>query len=245
LAQLIPSEPQPTPSLRIASYNVHSCIGTDRRLDPRRIAAVLAELDADIVALQEVDAQQRRDGYLDQWIYLADAAGYQCIPGISLRTHRKTFGNALLSRVPLTSTRLHDLGVPNREPRGAIDVMLDFAGRSLRIVATHLGLKRTERYSQSKMLGEVLASEAVPGTVLVGDLNEWRRKPESWPWPNSFTASPNLPTFPSRWPLLALDRIVATGSLQLSDVTAHRSPLARRASDHLPLRATLRWAEAE
>jgi len=229
--------------IRIATYNVHSCIGTDRMLDPGRTADVINEIDADIVALQEVDAQHRPGGYLDQWAFLAEATGRHCVPGISLQTHRKTFGNALLTRLPLCATRLHDLSVTGREPRGAIDVDIDLAGRPLRIVTTHLGLRSRERAAQARILADLLDADRAAGAVLLGDLNEWRAPRQAIrPLMHRFAKAPLQPTFPSRLPLLALDRILATANLEIADVAVHRSALARRASDHLPVVATLRWA---
>jgi endonuclease/exonuclease/phosphatase family metal-dependent hydrolase len=231
--------------LTAATYNVHSCIGGDRRLDPGRVAAVIGALDADVLALQEVDARHHVGGFLDQWEFLAEATGYHCIPGISLRTHRNIFGNALLSRHPVRAVRLHDLAVFGREPRGAIDADIEIDGRVLRVVATHLGLRGIERQRQSERLLELLSVSKPEhvGTLLLGDLNEWR------PAPNSiasllrrFPDAPAPVTFPARWPFLRLDRILADRGLVLARCGAVRSRLARVASDHLPVCARIRWA---
>jgi endonuclease/exonuclease/phosphatase family metal-dependent hydrolase len=227
----------------IASYNIHSCIGRDRIVAPDRIADVIRELDADVVALQEVEAQHRF-GSLDQWVYLANTLGYFCTPGISLRTQRRNYGNALLSRREPRNVRLHDLSVDRREPRGAIDVDLETEdGRPLRVIGTHLGLRGPERRWQIDALMKILAAEPMSGTtLLLGDFNEWRpgsrnlkilREP--------FHAAPAPPTYPAKRPLFALDRILATGTGALADIRSHRSQIARIASDHLPIRATLRW----
>jgi endonuclease/exonuclease/phosphatase family metal-dependent hydrolase len=229
----------------VASYNIHRCIGRDGIAAPERIVAVIRELDADVVALQEVEAQHR-PGALDQWVFLARELGYFCTPGISLRTHRRNYGNALLSRMPVAAVRLHDLSVDRREPRGAIDVDLRLANaRPLRIIGTHLGLRGAERRQQIARLRAVLGGNAAEGaTLLLGDLNEWRpgsanlqalRPP--------FHPSPAPPTFPARRPLFALDQILAAGLARIRDIAAHRSDLAHVASDHLPIRATLRWEE--
>ncbi|HVJ51778.1 MAG TPA: endonuclease/exonuclease/phosphatase family protein [Aliidongia sp.] len=229
-------------SLLVASYNIHSCIGTDGKLAPERIAAVLHELDADIVALQEVDAQHRACGYLDQWAVLAEAAGYRCIPGISLRTHRRDYGNALFTRRPVETIRLHDLSIDKREPRGAIDVDVDVQGRILRIISTHLGLRRQERRRQIERLLGLMPGPAA-GTLLLGDLNEWQPLSLNLRLLHRhFHSGRPAASFPSRFPLLALDRILAAGSARLGHIGAHASPLARTASDHLPIRGVMRWA---
>jgi endonuclease/exonuclease/phosphatase family metal-dependent hydrolase len=230
--------------LTVATYNVHSCIGADRRLDPDRVAEVIRALDADIVALQEVDARHRAGGFLDQWAFLGAAAGYHCVPGISLRTHRNVFGNALLTRRPPLSVRLHDLAVYGREPRGAIDADIEFDGRVLRVIATHLGLRGAERQRQSARLVEIVA-RTLPqhaGTLLLGDLNDWRSPPSSIAvLLRRFTATPAPASFPARCPFLRLDRILANGGLAVAECRAVRSRLARHASDHLPVCGRVAW----
>jgi endonuclease/exonuclease/phosphatase family metal-dependent hydrolase len=234
----------------IATYNVHSCVGRDGRHEPARVAAVIRELRADVVALQEVDARHRAGLYLDQWKYLAETLGCRCIPGISLKTHRNTFGNALLTWHPVRDVRLHDISVASREPRGVIDADVMVQGHLLRVIATHLGLRMRERRRQIARLVEVLASHPggpipVAATILLGDLNEWR------PVANSvgrlmhrFHPAPAPASFPARYPVLALDRILAGGGLRPTSVTTHSSRLARMASDHLPVRAALTWTAA-
>jgi len=227
----------------VASYNIHSCVGRDRVMAPERIAAVIRELDADVVALQEVEAQHRF-GALDQWVFLAETLGYFCTPGISLRTQRRNYGNALLSRLPAKRVRLHDLSIDRREPRGAIDIDLHLDGsRPLRIISTHLGLRGAERRLQIATLVALLEPEIDGGTtILLGDLNEWRPASANLRFLRPrFHPSPAPPTFPAHRPLFALDRIFAAGAARIRDIACHRSELARVASDHLPVRAILQW----
>jgi endonuclease/exonuclease/phosphatase family metal-dependent hydrolase len=227
----------------VATYNIHACVGTDRKLCPARIAAVIDEMQADIVALQEVDAEAHPGS--NQWEFLGQATGCLCIPGISLRTHRREYGNALLTRLPVDFIRLHDLSVDRREPRGAIDVGLLVDGKILRVIATHLGLKRHERQSQiAALLAKIQEDQAKEeGVLLLGDFNEWLpgsaniRRLHS-----AFSRTIARPTFPARRPFLALDRIFARGAIALRDHAVHRSPLAAAASDHLPLVAQCDWA---
>jgi endonuclease/exonuclease/phosphatase family metal-dependent hydrolase len=232
--------------LKVASYNIHSCVGRGGELDPRRVADVILEMGADIVALQEVDARHRAGAYFDQWVFLAEAVGCACIPGISLRTHRNIFGNALLTCRPIRNVRLHDISVNRREPRGAIDAEIDAGGENLRIVATHFGLRAQERRQQSELLLSILdaqgsASTQLP-TLLLGDFNDWRPNGKTIRHLARAFHPANAPaTFPARYPLFSLDRIFARGNIRLESVAVHRSALARRASDHLPVSATVSW----
>src|SRR5271169_3738612 len=104
------------PSVRVVTYNIHGCVGLDRRYDPARIAAVLREIDADIVCLQEVDA---RGGGMraDQAAYLGEATDRQVILGAAAREDRRRFANAILTRFPSLTARAIDLAVPGYEPR--------------------------------------------------------------------------------------------------------------------------------
>lgn len=230
----------------VASYNIHSCFGRDGLLSPERVVGVIRELDADIVALQEVDAQHRVGGYLDQWVYLARELSYFCTPGISLRTHRRNYGNALLTRMPVDDVRLHDLSVDRREPRGAVEVLLHAEPRRpLRVVATHLGLRRAERTRQIELLSGLLGQSDCP-LVLLGDFNEWNPLSRNLRRLRStFGSVAAPPTFPVQRPLLALDRILTAGAVALEAMSVHRSALAEAASDHLPVRAHLRWTGEE
>ena len=234
--------------LVVATYNVHTCVGVDHRYDPARIAQVLRELQADIIGLQEVDAGHRHGRRVDQWLFLAEATGLGLVRGASLIDHRGRFGNAILTRFPVIGVRQIDLSVPGREPRGAIDVDLAVEGRVLRVIATHLGLNAAERRIQARRLVERLAAVAGrhDGLIIMGDLNEWRgSRGGIRTLERRFGGEPALRTFPSWLPLLRLDRIYAGGGASLSGATVHRTPLARIASDHLPLKASLAWREAD
>jgi endonuclease/exonuclease/phosphatase family metal-dependent hydrolase len=235
-------------ALRIVTYNIHGCVGLDRRYDPERIAAVLREIDADIICLQEVAARAGRFR-IDQAAYLGEATGRHVVLGAASRDQRGRFANAVLSRFPSLTARAIDLAVHSYEPRCAIDVDLKIGGRVLRVLATHFGLHAGERLVQAQRLIAALSEPASPernpahAVVLVGDLNEWRgrngggiRALDRCLGPSAIPA-----TFPSWMPLLPLDRIYALGPTVLRDVRVYRSPLARIASDHLPLIGTLWW----
>ena len=137
--------------MRLASYNVHRAIGRDGRLDPGRILAVLKEIDADVYALQEVEAH---DGGGDMLQWLAKEIGAEAIAGTTLLRHDGHYGNGLLARCHcIVRSELVDLSWREREPRGAISADLDFgAGKLLKVVATHLGLRPAERREQVERL---------------------------------------------------------------------------------------------
>ncbi len=238
------------PSLKIATYNIHGCVGVDRRYDPARIAAVLHEIDADIACLQEVGARRANRFNADQAAYLAEATGRRVILGAGERGHRGRFANAILTRFPIAAARAIDLAVSVYEPRAALDAELIIGDRVLRVLATHFGLHAGERRLQANRLVAALGESSAPGrrpadaVLLVGDLNEWRgrtgglRALERCLGPS---ATPR--TFPSWMPVLPLDRIYADGPALLRDVLVYRSPLARLASDHLPLVGRLWWTD--
>ena len=234
--------------VRVVTYNIHKCVGVDGRFDPDRIVAVLREIDADIACLQEVGARRRIARYSDQWAYLAEATGFRVILGAGLREHRARFGNAILTRFPVLAARSIDLTVTGCEPRGAIDADLSVGNRVLRVIATHFGLRAGERRLQANRLMNLLSeistttrSEA-DAVLLMGDLNEWRgRSGAIRAFDRRLGPSAAERTFPSWMPMLALDRIYADGPAMLHEVSVYRSPLARLASDHLPLVGTLLW----
>lgn len=221
----------------VATWNVHGCRGSDGRCDPERVADVVKELDADIVGLQEIEAPVLS--------VIAARTGYTAVAGPTRTDHPGTGGNALLTRHEVAAVRRHDLSRDGREPRGALDVDVAFVGRCCRTLVTHLGLQGAERRAQVRQLLDVLGSEASPGglTVLLGDLNEWLGPGRALRALRSGFACGGARSFPSRLPLLALDRIVVRPAVALQSVRAHGSRLARAASDHLPVIGVIRgWS---
>ncbi len=226
-------------ALRIATYNIHGTVGADGRPSAARIAGVIRELDADIVALQEVPLG---GSFAPNALpVLREMTGMNAIAGPTLDTPERRYGNAILSRLPICATRSLDLSFGTREARGALDVDVetDGPGSGLRVVATHLGLSARERRAQIRALIAAFDTPRMP-VLLMGDLNEW------FVWGHAlrmlvthFRAAPAPRTFPARLPVFALDRIWMHPADRLIDVTVHRSTLARAASDHLPLVARI------
>jgi len=222
--------------LRIATYNIHDAVGTDRSFSPARIASVLAELGADIVAIQEVGLHSTG---IDVLAFLRDATGYASVLGPTRLRHAGEYGNALLTRFAVQDTTLIDLTFMRREARGALDVVLDCDGTPLRVIATHLGLRPAERRAQIQQLLRVLEAQTPFPTVLMGDLNEWFLWGRPLRWLHAHEKTPAAATFPANAPVFALDRIWVEPRSLLSRIWVHSSPLARSASDHLPLLAEI------
>ena len=221
----------------VATWNVHGGVGRDGRYDPRRIADVINEIGADVVALQEVHSHDAADQLLAT---LVARTGYHAVDGWTLKRRGSDFGNAVLSRFPIEEAYRLDLTVHGCEPRSAVDVVVGAPGGGLRVIATHLGLRPRERRAQVKRLLGALEREKPLPTVLTGDLNEWYLwgRPLRW-LHRHFKATPAPRTFPAWRPLFALDRLWTEPSQLLSYLRVHMSPLAREASDHLPLVAEL------
>lgn len=235
----------PAPGARrisIGSYNIHSCIGLDRRRSPSRICAVLKELDCDIYALQEVNNDPGEEDDSQQLEYLSQAMEMAAIPGLRIVRHSGEYGNALLTRLPVLSVHRHDLSFGKwLEPRGALDVELDVDGRALRVIATHLGLSRSERRFQwRQLLAAIAASPPDHPTIVLGDMNEWFPHSATLRDAHKILGKAIAPAeFPSFAPFLALTRIWVRPVQAIVSVEVHRTELSRRASDHLPLRAVI------
>jgi endonuclease/exonuclease/phosphatase family metal-dependent hydrolase len=219
----------------VATYNIHGGVGTDGRHDLPRIIRVIGELGADIVGLQEVAGAPDADTFA----LLARECGYFAVAGPNITRERCPFGNLLLSRWPLDEYRLLDISVSPFEPRGAIDALPALDQGRLRVIVTHLGLRRSERRQQLSQLREALEDDPVP-VVILGDFNAPTRRElvkAGLGGHPRFRLAPR--SFPSNVPLVALDRVWARPDSLLRKTRAHRSELSRVASDHLPIIASL------
>jgi endonuclease/exonuclease/phosphatase family metal-dependent hydrolase len=241
------SEPN-APKLRVATYNVRGCRGTDRRRSEARIAEVIAELSADIVGLQELDLSRPRSGGVDQTGLIAEQLGWHFYFHPAMRTGDEHYGDAVLSRYPLTLRRTCDLPGPApfycRETRVAISMDVETPLGVVHVINTHFGLGRSERLLQAQLLNDEWVGENPADTplILLGDFN-------SLPGSRTHRAltlhlrdvrkliEPARPfrTFPTAFPSFAVDHIFINFALHPVKLEVHRSPLARVASDHYPL----------
>jgi endonuclease/exonuclease/phosphatase family metal-dependent hydrolase len=237
---------------RIATYNIHKCKGLDLRVKPRRIVDVLRQIDADIVALQEVVSIEGASAEKDQSRFIADTLGYELTTGENRRHRGGSYGNVLLSRLPIVESRNLDITVKGREPRGCLHVHLDLGGgRRVDIYNLHLGTAFFERRRQVKRLldTEILNRRHTAPRIMLGDFNEWTHGLTSRLLKHHFQ-SPDIRhqlerrhTYPGFLPFLHLDHIYYDHHLKLESASVHRSRKALVASDHLPLVADFRLEE--
>ncbi len=231
-----------TRGLFFASYNIHRGVGLDRRRDLDRVAEVIAEMTPDVVGLQEVirDAGHAR---ADQAAYLARRLDMALVMCVTRRHGEGTYGNAVLTRLPVLGSSTCDLSRRGREPRACLRVDLGVDGRTLHVFNCHFGLGLRERRAQvATLAGFVRDSAALAGPrVLMGDFNEWHPGPVSRGLRREFSSPMRRMrrTHPAMFPLFKLDRIYWDVELEGEAFDVHRSRLARVASDHLPVVARL------
>jgi len=236
----------PVDLLRVATYNVHACVGIDGRYDPDRVAAVVSELDADIVAVQEFTYPATVALETRQPVVFTALDRYECALGPARQTVTHCFGNALLTRHPIADVQRLDLSIEGREPRSALAATVDVRGVRVHVLASHLGLRVGERRFQVRQILDYLQSVRDTLLVVLGDFNDWLPGRSVVHVLDDRLGRPRRPrSFPSVWPMVPLDRIWTQPAAALRSIAAHSSPLARRASDHLPVVAEIDVARAE
>lgn len=225
-------------TLRVASYNIRKTRGLDQKYDPYRILAVINQLDADVIALQEADHRLGdRPAALARHIIEAET-DFKVAPVSRNDTSIGWHGNAVLLRKGLTPQTVDHIDMPGFEPRGAVRVDLDIGG-TVSIVATHLGLMRRHRRRQLKVISHYLKDAG--RAIVLGDFNEWSNTRGLEPLADRFDIHAPGRSFHASRPVAALDRIAVTKSTLLHDAGVDEGPIARRASDHLPVWADLRF----
>jgi endonuclease/exonuclease/phosphatase family metal-dependent hydrolase len=232
--------------VRVATYNVHRWQGINGRSRPdvARAGFVISELDADVIALQEVLRPFDAEGD-DPLGLLCDELDLHLAFAVTRRHRRGQLGNAILSRFPITAISVIDISHSRIERRGALAAQVGHSGAGLGIVATHLSLVDRTRRRQVQTLLEHQLMNSGPA-VLMGDMNSWRKCKGSKELDDSLNLHDNVnwpASFPSARPMLALDRIYARGAAVV-EVRQHDSPAARKASDHLPVVAEVALEKA-
>ena len=223
--------------VRVATYNVHRWQGVNGRAKPdvARAGFVISELDADVIALQEVLRPFEFEGD-DPLGLLCEELDLHLAFAVTRRHRRGQLGNAILSRFPITAISVIDISHSRIERRGALAAHVGHSGAGLGIVATHLSLVDRTRQRQVQTLLEHPQMNSGP-SILMGDMNAWRNCKGSKQLEQNLNIHHNInwpSSFPSGRPMLALDRIYSRGAAVV-DVRHHDTPAARKASDHLPV----------
>ncbi|MCU1281793.1 MAG: ybhP [bacterium] len=253
--------------LRLVSWNVHGCVGTDGRFAPERTADALRVLAPDVALLQEVGDNRGVHPPIDQATTLARALGLHCAIGITMPREPFGYGNCTLSRWPILESSTVDLSFPTREPRACLRAIVGHDELKLTTLNVHLGLGASERrYQLGRILEALLADYAAEQVrhhrqfpwlwrwrkvdvdklatlreplVLAGDFNDFPPGPVTRTLANRLrdvgARVASRATFPSRRPLLRLDRVYASRAVGIVNVEVARTPLLRVASDHLPI----------
>jgi endonuclease/exonuclease/phosphatase family metal-dependent hydrolase/uncharacterized membrane protein YdjX (TVP38/TMEM64 family) len=224
-------------TIRIMTWNVHGTFNLNPDFDLEGVCSIIDKWSPDVVALQEIDSRRRKD---DVFVRLANAVGEHRVEARSIVTEDGDYGQVLLSRWPFAGTpEVTDVSYPEREPRRAISAAIRFPIGEVTVVATHLGLSIHERHAQAQALASLVVA---PRTVVIGDFNDWF-------WVKSVRRGlasrcpvrTRLRTFPSRLPMLRLDRIYATRNATIVKAWTDRE--ARAYSDHLPVLADIAFED--
>ncbi len=233
--------------MRVVTYNVHSCVGTDGRLDVERVAEVIARLEADIVCLQELDVGRARTKGVDQAEAIAELVRMKSRFHPAMTVREELYGDAILTALPhvvIKMDALPTINLPGLEPRGALWLDVEVPGGRLQVINTHLGLvPREQRAQAAHLLGPDWLGSAIPrgALMVVGDFNApptasvyraFRRRLLD----AQLAKGPRTtPTFPAAFPMLRIDHVFVSSHVRVTGVRVPADPVARRASDHLPL----------
>jgi endonuclease/exonuclease/phosphatase family metal-dependent hydrolase len=233
---------QPSLTLSVASYNVHKCVGTDGMFNPERVVDVVLQLEADVVALQEADQRfGNRRGLLNLRALLEKGGYRSVLDEGSRKLSHGWHGNVILFRKGLV-TGVRKMKLPGFEPRGAVLVDFDMLGMPIRVIGAHLGLLASSRARQAEAILEAAHPVDDRAVILLGDTNEWRiggrsaLKPFD---PHLSDVDMAIASFPSRFPLWPLDRVLTNKHVTVYEMYAVETALSRVASDHLPVKAVI------
>ena len=255
-----------TYSLRVATYNIHKGVrglGPTKRLEIHNLGLAVEAMDADLVCLQEVrhfnhqEARTFSTSQFGHWAWpLKPQAEFLAPEGyeVAYRTNAVTkhgeHGNALLSRWPLGEVKHHDVSDHRLEQRGLLHACVRWHELEVHVVVVHLGLIHSSRLRQAQQVAKLVAHEIPAGSpvIIAGDFNDWNEALDSTLhgaglWRARTAEADRVPTFPSRVPVLALDRVYTRG-LRCSNIMVPRGGAWARMSDHLPLVAEFELGDA-
>ncbi len=241
------------PTFRVMTYNVHSCVGTDGKLAPERIAEVIREAQVDVIALQELDVLQSRSGRVNQPAWLAEQLEMFVHFTPARACHDGHYGNAVLSRFPIAVLSEGNLRRRRDEERAVQWLKLSVLGVQVNLINTHLSIHIRDRLLQIEQLLStewIAKAEREVPLVVCGDLNSTQFSPIYRKLRRGLVDAQKArgvrglraATFPSRVPLVRLDHVFTSPNVDVRSCEVRRSPLCRLASDHLPLIAELSFS---
>ncbi|WP_347310203.1 endonuclease/exonuclease/phosphatase family protein [Defluviimonas sp. SAOS-178_SWC] len=227
-------------NVRLASYNVHKCVGLDRLRIPERVIAVVNALDADIVALQEVDLRLPPRPTALPYALIEQETDFGILPfaldGPSLGWH----GQTILVRKGISVDKIRRIALPGLEPRGAILAEISSRAGPYRVVGVHLGLIRRYRSMQLAAIRAAIGRRGEMPTAILGDYNDWTARGGAEALGPGFRLHAPGRSYPAAGPIGALDRIALSDGLHMSRAGVFGGTPARVASDHLPIWADIR-----
>jgi endonuclease/exonuclease/phosphatase family metal-dependent hydrolase len=242
------------PTFRVMTYNAHSCVGTDGKLSPGRIAEVIARADPDVVALQELDTGQSRSESVHQPAWLAEQLGMFMHFTSARCCNEGQYGNAVLTRHPFSVMSEGGLRRRRDEERAVQWLKVHISGLDLSVINTHLSIRFRDRLLQIEQLlgAEWLAkAESHVPLVICGDFNSsqfspvYRRLRKDLVDAQRANGARPLPTWPSRLPFFRIDHLFTSPSIRVVRCEVRRDALSMVASDHLPLLAELSCVGSE
>ena len=223
-------------TIRVLTWNIHGGVGRDGRFDLARIVDLIGRWEPDVVALQEVDSRRCAPGDEPAFRYITERLGFYAVEAKTIVARDGEYGQMLVSRWPHGRTAIHDISVPHREPRRAIETEIDTPGGPLHVVAAHFGLSWRERRTQAKALAAI-AGQGPRTSLIVGDFNDWIRGAVQQALAEEFAAHSPHRTWPAFLPLLRLDRIFCRPETAL--LRTWTDPAGALMSDHLPVIADI------
>lgn len=225
--------------MRIASYNIRKAVGLDWRRDAERILDVIAEIEADVVVLQEADRRLGTRAGVLPLEQVQQRLGMIPADVAALPHSHGWHGNAIFCKDDHDISHARRIVIPSLEPRGAISVKMENPG--IEIIGVHFGLTPGMRRKQASHLARHISETPHP-VVIAGDFNTIRVDNGAF-GPDARTVTPG-PSFHAARPTAALDRFVLSGPAVDVSSHVHQSPLAKRASDHLPVVLDLAFDDA-
>jgi endonuclease/exonuclease/phosphatase family metal-dependent hydrolase len=223
--------------VRALTWNIQGGRGANGQSDLAPILALIRRWEPDVVALQEVDSRRSAPGDVPAFDFIAQQLGFHAVDAKTIIAKDGEYGQMLSSRWTLSKTAVHDISVPHREPRRAIEAEIETPSGPLHVLASHFGLTFGERRKQAEKLAAIAGNGGRP-TLVLGDFNDWTRYGAVQKvLVRNFPALTQHRTWPSFWPVMRLDRVFCRPAGAL--VASRTDPEGRHFSDHLPIIADI------